>query len=53
LLPPYRRIDRLPAGTHVAALPGGGHMPMSDDPGAVAALIVEGAGRLPRVGDHC
>lgn len=34
-----RHIERLPAGSRVAALPGCGHIPMADDPGAVAALI--------------
>jgi pimeloyl-ACP methyl ester carboxylesterase len=57
LLAPYRRIDRLPAGTRVAKLPGCGHVPMDDDPVAVAAVITEGAaraaGRLLPVRDRC
>jgi pimeloyl-ACP methyl ester carboxylesterase len=35
-----RHLDQLPAGTHVATLPGCGHLPMADDPSAVTALIV-------------
>jgi pimeloyl-ACP methyl ester carboxylesterase len=34
-----RHVERLPAGYLVAELPGCGHVPMSDDPAAVAALI--------------
>jgi pimeloyl-ACP methyl ester carboxylesterase len=34
-----RHLDQLPPGTTSAALPGCGHVPMSDDPAAVAALI--------------
>jgi pimeloyl-ACP methyl ester carboxylesterase len=40
-----RRLDELPPGTRVVALPGCGHVPMADDPGAVAALIREVAAR--------
>ncbi|HEY6744195.1 MAG TPA: alpha/beta hydrolase [Mycobacteriales bacterium] len=46
----WRRVDELPAGTRVAALPGCGHVPMTDDPAAVAALVaapLSGAGRVP------
>jgi pimeloyl-ACP methyl ester carboxylesterase len=43
LLPQYRQVDRLPPGTRVAALPGCGHVPMADDPVAVAGLIEESA----------
>jgi pimeloyl-ACP methyl ester carboxylesterase len=34
-----RCLDELPAGFRLASLPGCGHVPMADDPGAVAALI--------------
>jgi pimeloyl-ACP methyl ester carboxylesterase len=34
-----RHVEQLPAGARVAALPGCGHVPMSDDPVAVAALL--------------
>ncbi|MFD0854205.1 alpha/beta fold hydrolase, partial [Actinomadura adrarensis] len=39
-----RRLDELPPGTRVGKLPGCGHVPMSDDPEAVTALIAETAG---------
>jgi pimeloyl-ACP methyl ester carboxylesterase len=48
-----RHLDELPAGTRVAELPGCGHVPMADDPAAVAALITASAGaaiRQPPVG---
>ncbi len=35
----WRRLDELPAGTRLAELPGCGHVPMTDDPVAVAALL--------------
>jgi pimeloyl-ACP methyl ester carboxylesterase len=34
-----RHLDQLPPGTRSAALPGCGHLPMSDDPAAVIGLI--------------
>jgi len=34
-----RHVERLPRGTHVVRLPGSGHIPMTDDPEAVTALI--------------
>jgi pimeloyl-ACP methyl ester carboxylesterase len=40
-----RHLGELPPGTHVATLPGCGHIPMADDPGAVAALIAATAER--------
>jgi pimeloyl-ACP methyl ester carboxylesterase len=42
-----RHLDQLPPGTRSAPLPGCGHLPMSDDPAAVIALITAstGAGR--------
>jgi len=42
-----RHVERLPFGTHVVSLPGCGHVPMPDDPDAVAALIVRVAARAP------
>lgn len=38
-----RRLGELPPDVHVGSLPGCGHVPMSDDPGAVAALIAASA----------
>ena len=38
-----RRVDQLPPGTRIETLRGGGHVPMADDPGAVAALITRTA----------
>jgi pimeloyl-ACP methyl ester carboxylesterase len=38
-----RRLGQLPPQTRTAALPGCGHVPITDDPAAVAALIVRGA----------
>ena len=46
LLRASRRLDQLPPGTPVRTLPGCGHVPMADDPGAVAALITAGASRV-------
>jgi pimeloyl-ACP methyl ester carboxylesterase len=40
-----RHLDQLPPGTHVAVLPGCGHLPMADDPKAVTAAVIESAGR--------
>jgi pimeloyl-ACP methyl ester carboxylesterase len=40
-----RHVEQLPAGTRVAALPGCGHVPMSDDPVAVAGVLAAAAGR--------
>jgi pimeloyl-ACP methyl ester carboxylesterase len=38
-----RHVEQLPAGARVVALPGCGHVPMSDDPPAVAALLAAAA----------
>jgi pimeloyl-ACP methyl ester carboxylesterase len=38
-----RHLDQLPPGTRSAALPGCGHLPMSDDPAAVVDLITASA----------
>lgn len=35
-----RHLDELPPGTRVGELPGCGHVPMADNPGAVTALII-------------
>lgn len=40
-----RHLERLPTGTTVARLPGCGHVPMADDPPAVARLIATAAAR--------
>jgi pimeloyl-ACP methyl ester carboxylesterase len=40
-----RRLDRLPAHTRLHPLPGTGHVPMTDDPLAVASLIAQTAHR--------
>ena len=40
-----RHVEQLPAGSTVAALPGCGHLPMTDDPAAVAALLATAAGQ--------
>jgi pimeloyl-ACP methyl ester carboxylesterase len=41
----WRRLDELPCDLTVRRLPGCGHIPMYDDPAAVAALIIGAAGR--------
>jgi pimeloyl-ACP methyl ester carboxylesterase len=38
-----RHLDELPAGSRVAPLPRCGHVPMTDDPAAVAALVTSAA----------
>ena len=46
-----RHFDQLPPDTRLAALPGCGHVPIADDPAAVAALIMKSAAlsrRAPR-----
>jgi pimeloyl-ACP methyl ester carboxylesterase len=40
-----RHLDQLPSGTTADTLPGCGHVPMADDPGAVAELITRTAAR--------
>jgi pimeloyl-ACP methyl ester carboxylesterase len=50
-----RHLDELPPGTHVGTLPGCGHVPMADNPGAVTALIAESTCRragAPRAADE-
>lgn len=45
LLPHHsRHLDQLPDSTRVEELPGCGHVPMADNPNAVAALIVKATG---------
>jgi pimeloyl-ACP methyl ester carboxylesterase len=44
-----RHLDQLPPGTRSAALPGCGHIPMSDDPAAVVGLITAAVGRADGV----
>jgi pimeloyl-ACP methyl ester carboxylesterase len=39
-----RRLDQLPHDVRVGSLPRCGHIPMADNPAAVAALILQGAG---------
>ena len=43
-----RHVERLPRTTIVKTLPGCGHIPMYDDPAAVAALIMASAARGSR-----
>jgi pimeloyl-ACP methyl ester carboxylesterase len=43
LRPGSRRLGQLPPHTRSEALPGCGHLPMADDPAAVAALIIRTA----------
>jgi pimeloyl-ACP methyl ester carboxylesterase len=43
-----RRLGQLPPQTRTEALPGCGHVPITDDPAAVAALIVRGTTRPGR-----
>ena len=40
-----RHLDQLPPGTELKVLPGCGHVPMSDNPEAVTALITQSAAR--------
>ena len=42
---PARRLDQLPLHTQAEVLPGCGHVPIADDPAAVAALITQTAAR--------
>ena len=39
-----RHLEQLPPNIRLESLPGCGHIPMGDDPAAVAALIVKSAG---------
>jgi pimeloyl-ACP methyl ester carboxylesterase len=45
-----RHVDQLPAGSRSAALPGSGHVAMSDSPSAVVALIRASAAPTPAAG---
>jgi pimeloyl-ACP methyl ester carboxylesterase len=40
-----RHTDQLPPNTQLAVIPGAGHLPMADNPAAVAALIMRSACR--------
>jgi pimeloyl-ACP methyl ester carboxylesterase len=40
-----RHLDQLPPGTCLETLPAGGHVPMTDNPGAVTALILHSTAR--------
>jgi pimeloyl-ACP methyl ester carboxylesterase len=47
-----RHLDQLPPSTQLETLPGCGHVPIADDPAAVAALIMKSASavrRRPRI----
>jgi pimeloyl-ACP methyl ester carboxylesterase len=48
----WRRVDELPPDRHVASLPGCGHIPMTDDPAAVAALVLAATGRRRMGTEH-
>jgi pimeloyl-ACP methyl ester carboxylesterase len=48
LLRQSRRLDEPPPGTRLETLPGCGHVPMADDPRAVAALIGGAVARASR-----
>lgn len=48
----WRRLDELPAGTRLADLRGCGHVPMTDDPAAVVALLAAPLIRTRRQGDQ-
>ena len=48
LRPGSRQLGQLPPQTRLAALPGCGHLPMADDPAAVAALITQAAAQAER-----
>ena len=48
-----RHLDQLPPGTQAETLPGCGHVPMADDPAAVAALIDRTAARAKSSRPNC
>jgi pimeloyl-ACP methyl ester carboxylesterase len=48
LLRGSRRLGQLPPQTRVEALPGCGHIPIADDPAAVAALLTQTATQADR-----
>ena len=39
----WRRLDELPVGSRLAALPGCGHVPMTDNPAFVAKVLLRGS----------
>jgi pimeloyl-ACP methyl ester carboxylesterase len=52
LLPRQSRyLDQLPAGTRAETLPGCGHVPMADDPAAVAELVIRTTARSGQAAD--
>ena len=46
-----RHVDQLPPGARAASLPGCGHVPMSDSPSAVVALIEASVDAIPNGAD--
>jgi len=46
-----RHLDQLPAGTKAETLPGCGHVPIADDPAAVAELITRTTARAGQAAD--
>jgi hypothetical protein len=49
LLPRSRHLDQLPPDTHFETLRGCGHIPVTDDPRAVTALITAATARARTV----
>jgi len=46
-----RHLDQLPVGTRAETLPGCGHVPMADDPVAVAELVTRTTARAGQAAD--